>query len=91
MGEGILSKEELNKLLGKEDDLLRKSGRAVESSGKPGKERLYMRELFFCELKDRFFHMIPYRKKKGVGHPHQIVGPGSFDQSLYKYISMKTM
>ena len=64
MGEGILSKEELNKLLGKEDDLLRKSGRAVESSGKLGKERLYMRELFFCELKDRFFHMIPYRKKK---------------------------
>ncbi|MCR5399061.1 MAG: hypothetical protein K6E68_05935 [Lachnospiraceae bacterium] len=53
MGEGILSKEELNKLLGKEDDLLRKSGRAVESSGKPGKERLYMRELFFCELRDR--------------------------------------
>ena len=64
MGEGILSKEELNKLLGKEDDLLRKSGRAVESSGKLGKERLYMRELFFCELKDRFFHMIPYRKKR---------------------------
>lgn len=39
MGEGILSKEELNKLLGKEDDLLRKSGRAVESYGNPGKER----------------------------------------------------